>query len=204
MAEYLPAPSFNLKYDVPLTDIGSGYAAGISKMGESLGGAITGLLGGINPKTGETQLGVFGRNQYANDMIEQLSKTKDAQGNPILSEEAYKSIMGKGLAAKESIIGQYVSQIGENVKQQNAIALQQLQERGAMARTLVTTQAQRDIAQEKTKSEDQVIRLVPPAKKIVPDQKVPPTMTAEEVQGELRKRSFLNPVTATTSIPGAY
>jgi hypothetical protein len=196
MADYLPAPSFNLKYDVPLTDIGAGYAAGITKMGESLGGVITGLLGGINPKTGETQLGVFGRNQYANEMIDQLSKTKDAQGNPILSEEAYKSIMGKGLAAKESIIGQYVSQIGENVKQQQAMRLEQLRERGAMARTLVTTQAQRDIAAQKTetKPEDQIIRLVPPAKKTEPN--VVPTKSAEEVEAELRKRFFYNPATA--------
>jgi hypothetical protein len=139
-------------------------------------------------------------------MLDQLSKTKDAQGNPILSEEAYKSIMGKGLATKESIIGQYVSQIGENVKQQNAIALQRMQEEGAMARTRLTTQTQRDIAAQRTetKPEDQIIKLVPttPTKKT--DQKVVPTMTAEEVQGELRKRFFLNPVTATTSIPGAY
>jgi hypothetical protein len=197
MADYLPAPSFNLKYDVALSDIGKGYAEGITKMGESLGGAITGLLGGINPKTGETQLGVFGRNQYANEMIDQLSKTKDVQGNPILSEEAYKSIMGKGLAAKESIIGQYVSQISENVKQQNAIALQRMQEEGAMARTRLTTQTQRDIAAQKTetKPEDQIIRLVPPAKKTEPN--VVPTQTAEQVEAELRKRFILNPATGS-------
>src|SRR6267142_4911935 len=110
MADYLPAPSFNLGYTTPLTDIGKGYAEGISKMGESIGGTITGLLGGINPKTGETQQGIFGRNQYVNEMLDQLSKTKDAQGNPILSAEAYQSLMGKGLAAKEAMMGQYVSQ----------------------------------------------------------------------------------------------
>src|SRR5260370_1446790 len=53
MADYLPAPSFNLGYTTPLTDIGKGYAEGISKMGESIGGTITGLLGGINPKQKE-------------------------------------------------------------------------------------------------------------------------------------------------------
>jgi hypothetical protein len=113
--------------------------------------------------------------------------------------------MGKGLPAKQAIIGQYVGQMTENLKAQQALALQRVQEEGAMARTRLTTQTQRDIAAQKTetKPEDQVIRLVPP-KKTETDQKVPPTMTPEQVQGELRKRFFLNPVTAGTSIPGAY
>jgi hypothetical protein len=194
MADYLPAPSFNLKYDTPLTDIGKGYAEGITSAGQSIGGAITGLLGGINPKTGEIQQGIFGQNQYVNDMLDQLSKTKDAQGNPILSEEAYKSIMGKGLPAKQAIVGQYVSQITENMKQQNALQLARIQEQGAMARTRETTQTQRDIAAQKTetKPEDQIIKLVPPTTKKT-DQNVVPTQSSEQVEAELRKRFFFNP-----------
>jgi hypothetical protein len=33
MSEPLPAPAFNLTYNVPPTDIGSGYAAGIEQVG---------------------------------------------------------------------------------------------------------------------------------------------------------------------------
>jgi hypothetical protein len=40
MSEPLPAPVFNASYNVPLTNIGEGYAAGISQAGKSIAEAI--------------------------------------------------------------------------------------------------------------------------------------------------------------------
>lgn len=117
MSDPLPAPAFNLQYNTPLTDIGSGYAAGISKAGESIAQGITGLMGGVNPKTGEIQQGIYEQNRTADDV---LSTMRD---NKMLSDEAYKSIAGKSLGAKQTMMGQFMSQFLEQQKQERAIAL---------------------------------------------------------------------------------
>ncbi|HET9373624.1 MAG TPA: hypothetical protein VFO40_01525 [Chthoniobacterales bacterium] len=196
MSDPLPAPSFNLKYDVPLTDIGKGYAEGITKMGESLAGTISGLLGGIDPKTGEIRQGIFGQNQTANETLQQLTQMKDPQGNPILSEEAYNSIMSKGLGTKQQFMGAYLSQILENQKQQaqqaRELAVVQAQTRGSLAKTVLEGRLK---AEEKTEKEP-VLKLVPPKTEVKTDN-VPPTQSAEEVEKALQKRFFFNPSTGS-------
>lgn len=121
MSDPLPAPAFNLQYNTPLTDIGKGYAEGITKAGESIAGAIGNVLGGgINPKTGEIQQGIYGQNRTADDILSTMHENK------ILSDEAYKSIAGKSLGAKQTMMGQFWSQYEEQQKQERAIALEKV------------------------------------------------------------------------------
>ena len=121
MSDPLPAPSFNLTYNIPPTDIGSGYAAGITQAGQSISGAISGLLGGVNPKTGEIQQGIYGQNRTADDVLASMKESG------MLSEEAYKSIAGKSVGAKQMMMGQFMSQFLEQQKQERAIALAKAQ-----------------------------------------------------------------------------
>ena len=92
MSEYLPAPQFNLTYDVKPTDIGSGYAAGITQAGKSLSEAI-GTVADIGKQ-----------NVDANDTLAALHQTG------ILSPEEYQAVMGKSLGAKQSMVGLYAGQ----------------------------------------------------------------------------------------------
>jgi hypothetical protein len=150
MAPKYAQPGFNLTYNVPSIDIGSGYAAGITSAGKSLAGAISGIMGGIDPQTGQIRQGILEQNQTANDLLDQLSKTKDAEGNPILSQDAYQSIMGKSLGAKQQMLGAYMSQISSNIDQARLIAVAQAtaaaQGKWEMAKTAATITGQKEIA----------------------------------------------------------
>jgi hypothetical protein len=98
MADNLPTvqiPAFS--YDVKPMDIGSGYAAGITEAGKGIAAGLHDVLD------------VATRNQNASDLLQVMNQNK------ILSDEAYKSIAGKSLGAKESMLGLYA---GEWIKQQ--------------------------------------------------------------------------------------
>jgi hypothetical protein len=92
MSDPLPAPSFNIPYSVPLTDIGSGYAKGIETAGKSLSEAI-GTVADIGKQ-----------NVDANDTLAALQQTG------ILKPEEYQAVMGKSLGAKQSMVGLYAGQ----------------------------------------------------------------------------------------------
>jgi len=92
MSDPLPAPQFNLTYNTPLTDIGSGYAKGIETAGKSLAEAI-GTVADIGKQ-----------NVDANDTLAAMHQTG------ILSPEEYQAVMGKSLGAKQSMVGLYAGQ----------------------------------------------------------------------------------------------
>ena len=94
MAEYEAPPSFaGVKYDIGnVPNIGAGYAAGISQAGEGIAKGVSGALDVMN------------RSRTADDMLQVL------QQNKILSPEAYQSVAGKSLGAKESTIGMFAGQ----------------------------------------------------------------------------------------------
>jgi hypothetical protein len=119
MADYLPAPSFNLTYNTPLTDIGKGYAEGITKAGESIGGAITGIMGGVNPKTGEVTEGIFGQQRKADDTLAAMHQAG------MLTKEQYDAVAGKGLGAKQQMVGLFATNWVNEQANQRALALEQ-------------------------------------------------------------------------------
>jgi hypothetical protein len=106
MSEYLPAPSFNIPYSVPLTDIGSGYAAGITQAGKSLSEAI-GTVADIGKQNVDT-----------NDMLTAMHQTG------VLSPEEYQAVMGKSLGAKQQMVGLYAGQYIADQAARRAQALQ--------------------------------------------------------------------------------
>jgi hypothetical protein len=59
-------PSFNIQYQQPNVDIGSGYAAGITQAGKSIGDAISGIGDLIQ------------RNRNADDVISAMSQGETA------------------------------------------------------------------------------------------------------------------------------
>jgi hypothetical protein len=106
MSNPLPAPSFNIPYSVPLTDIGKGYAEGITQAGKSLSEAI-GSVADIGKQ-----------NVDANDTLTALHQTG------ILSPEEYQAVMGKSLGAKQSMVGLYAGQWIADQAARRAQALQ--------------------------------------------------------------------------------
>jgi hypothetical protein len=118
MSDPLPAPNFgNLGYNVPLTDIGSGYAAGITSAGKSIAGAISGVMGGVNEK-GEVEPGVLEQNRNADDMLAAMQKNK------MITPDQYEAVAGKSLGAKQQLLGLYATQWTADQAQQRALALQ--------------------------------------------------------------------------------
>jgi hypothetical protein len=106
MSDPLPAPTFSAAYTTPLTDIGSGYAKGISQAGKSLSEAI-GTVADIGKQ-----------NVDANDTLAALHQTG------ILSPEEYQAVMGKSLGAKQSMVGLYAGQWIADQAARRAQALQ--------------------------------------------------------------------------------
>jgi len=106
MSDPLPAPAFNLTYDVKPTDIGSGYAAGITQAGKSLAEAI----GSVSQ--------VYTQNRDADDMLTAM------QANKMISPEEYEAVAGKSLGAKQQLLGMYATQYASQQAQQRALSLQ--------------------------------------------------------------------------------
>jgi hypothetical protein len=107
MSDPLPAPSFaNLAFDVKPTDIGTGYAQGITEAGKSLSSAISSISD------------IAKQNIDANDTLSAMKA-----GN-ILPKDAYESVMGKSLGAKQQMLGLYA---GQYIADQAAKRAQDLQ-----------------------------------------------------------------------------
>lgn len=196
-------------YSVAPTDIGSGYAKGIESAGQSIAGAIRGVMGGID-SAGNVQQGVLGQNQSVNDMLGFLTTAKDAQGNPVLSQDAYDSIMSKGLGARQAALGMYMGMFKENyqsqIEQQNKLAqiaasggeqrtTQQVVEQGAMARQ--QAQAAAEMARMKAEYEEKlrqaaIVAGQDPSKRFV----TPPPATAPPVTSPLQQTLQLGKTTA--------
>jgi hypothetical protein len=118
MSDPLPAPTFgNLAYNVPLTDIGSGYAAGIAQAGKSIAGAISGVMGGVNEK-GEVQPGILEQQRNADDVLAAMQK------NNMITKDQYDAVAGKSLGAKQQLLGLYAGQWTADQAQARALALQ--------------------------------------------------------------------------------
>jgi len=106
MSDPLPAPSFNIPFSVAPTDIGSGYAAGISQAGKSLSEAI-GSVADIGKQ-----------NVDANDTLTAMHQSG------ILKPEEYQAVMGKSLGAKQQMLGLYAGQYIADQAERRAAALQ--------------------------------------------------------------------------------
>lgn len=85
-------PSFNIPFSVPPMNIGAGYAEGIEQAGKSVAGAVGGVFDVMN------------RNRTVNDTLQAMNQ------NGILSNDAYQSVAGKSLGAKEQMMGMYAGQ----------------------------------------------------------------------------------------------
>jgi hypothetical protein len=92
MSDPLPAPNFNIGFTVAPTDIGSGYAKGITAAGESLAKAI----GSVSD--------IAKQNVDTNDTLTALHQNK------ILTDDEYNSVMNKSLGAKQTMLGMYAGQ----------------------------------------------------------------------------------------------
>jgi hypothetical protein len=106
MSDPLPAPSFNLTYDVKPTDIGEGYAKGITAAGTSIAQAI----GSVSD--------IAKQNLDTNDTLTAMHQTG------ILKPEEYESVMGKSLGAKQQMLGLYAGQYLADQAARRAQALQ--------------------------------------------------------------------------------
>ena len=119
MSDPLPAPNFNLQYTVPPMNIGEGYAQGISQAGQSIAGALTGILGGVNPKTGEIQQGILGQQRAADDTLAAMKQSG------MLSQEQYDAVAGKSLAAKQQMTGLFANQWIQEQAMRRSLGLEQ-------------------------------------------------------------------------------
>jgi hypothetical protein len=106
MSDPLPAPTFSGAFDVKPTDIGAGYAAGISSAGTSVAGAIGGIAD------------IAKQNIDTNDTL-----TAMKQGG-ILKDDEYQAVMGKSLGAKQQMLGLYAGQYIADQAERRAAALQ--------------------------------------------------------------------------------
>jgi hypothetical protein len=106
MSDPLPAPQFNLTYDVKPTDIGEGYAKGITAAGTSIAQA----LGAVSQ--------VYTQNRNADDMLTAM------QANKMITPDEYEAVAGKSLGAKQQLLGMYATQYASQQAQQRALALQ--------------------------------------------------------------------------------
>jgi hypothetical protein len=106
MSDPLPAPSFNIPFSVAPTDIGKGYAEGITQGGKSLAEAI----GSVSQ--------VYTQNRDADDMLTAM------QANKMITPDEYNAVAGKSLGAKQQLLGMYATQYAADQAQQRALALQ--------------------------------------------------------------------------------
>jgi hypothetical protein len=96
-------PSFNIQAQIPTTNIGAGYAAGIAQAGQSLAQATSGVMDVMN------------RNRTADDTLAAM------QQNKMLTPDQYNSVANKSLGAKEQMLGMYAGQWIAQQAQQRAL-----------------------------------------------------------------------------------
>ena len=85
-------PSFNIPMNVAPMNLGQDFASGMQagqQAGEALGKGISAAFD------------VYTRSRTADDVLQALNQNK------ILSDDAYKSVAGKSLGAKEQLLGMY-------------------------------------------------------------------------------------------------
>jgi hypothetical protein len=107
MSDPLPAPDFGrIGFTVSPMNIGEGYAQGIESAGKSIASAISSVSD------------IAKQNIDANDTLSAMRA-----GN-ILPQDAYESVMGKSLGAKQQMLGLYAGQYIANQAAERAQALQ--------------------------------------------------------------------------------
>lgn len=117
MTTPLTPPQFGDKFSVPPTDIGSGYAAGITSAGQSIAGAIGSVMGGYNQRTGEVQPGILDQKQSSEDTLDMM------YAHGMMTQEEYEKAKSSGLSAQQKWIGQATSEF--NTKLQAQLQLKQ-------------------------------------------------------------------------------
>jgi hypothetical protein len=161
MTTPLTPPTFGDKYNVGLTDIGSGYAAGITSAGQSIAGAIGAVMGGINQKTGEVEPGLLDQKKSSEDMLDMLHL------HGMLSDDEYAKAKTSGLSAQQKLIGvtaaDFNYQLKSNIEQQNAqktaLAQIQAQNQGAMSRTQYSEQQTTQRSQAQLEAENKRLQM---------------------------------------------
>jgi len=155
MTQPLPAPTFGSGYTTPPMDIGSGYAAGIASAGKSLAGAISSLMGSVNPETGQVQEGILQQGASAHQMIDIL------HGAGIIGPDEYETLKTSNLGAQQKAIGMYAGMLTARYQNQLEMQKQAAAEQAAMARTQVgetgaTQRSQATIAAEAQRQKEQL------------------------------------------------
>jgi hypothetical protein len=123
MSDPLPAPAFSAGYNVPLTDIGSGYAAGIKQASTSIAEAI----GSVSD--------IAKQNLDTNDTLTAMHQSG------ILGADEYNSVMGKSLGARQSMLGLYAGQWIADQASRRALGLTTGQEHAKLAEQIATIRA---------------------------------------------------------------
>ena len=144
----MAATGFNLTYNTPSIDIGSGYAQGIGQAGKSIAESLAGVTN------------IMSQSQAANDQIDMMTKLKDSQGNPILSQADADALMSKGLPARQAFIGELMGRFHTNYSAQLE-QTNKLQQIKATATAAVTAQAGRDHPARRKNSEKRLKQPVP-------------------------------------------
>jgi hypothetical protein len=107
MSDPLPAPDFaRTQFNVSPTDIGSGYAAGITQADQSVAQAI----GSVSQ--------VYTQNRNADDMLTAM------QTNKMITPDEYEAVAGKSLGAKQQLLGMYATEYAAQQAQARALAQQ--------------------------------------------------------------------------------
>ena len=113
----MAGPTFNLPYNSPTIDIGSGYAQGLGQAGASIADSLKNVTN------------IMSQSQAANDQIDMMTKLKDSQGNPIISQDDADALMGKSLPARQQMVGELMGRFHTNYSAQleQQYKLQQIQ-----------------------------------------------------------------------------
>jgi hypothetical protein len=138
MTTPLTPPTFSGSFDVKPTDIGAGYAAGITSAGQSIAGAIGAVMGGYNAKTGELQEGILDQKKSSEDTLDMLHT------HGVIDDATYEKAKTSSLGAQQKMIGistaEFNTKLQAQLEQQRALAVTAAQNQGAMARTVTSEQ----------------------------------------------------------------
>jgi hypothetical protein len=141
-------------------------------------------MGGVD-SAGNVTHGLLEQNSTTNDMLGFLHDTKGPDGKPMLGDDAYTSIMGKGLAARQAAVGMYMGQIQTNATNAAAMARTQAEQAAATQRQQMVTNEQR--AEFVTKNAPVIVQPAAPAP--VAPAPVVPSQNAQQVQAEMAERN---------------
>jgi hypothetical protein len=178
MSDPLPAPSFgSLGFNVAPMNIGEGYAQGITEAGK----AAASTIGAVSD--------IAKQNMDANDTL-----TAMKEGN-ILPQDAYESVMGKSLGAKQQMLGLYA---GQYIANQAARRAQDLQ-MGKSSADIHTEHAKLIDTMRAVQSGYGAAVGVQPGKMPVQPNQPPPRAQPANVQ--VQPKSALGPVTVIAPNP---